>query len=196
MNNLKLILTTFLMTIAFFKTSFSQSDTSLIRIGKEQYDAGKYKKALQTYIKATEVNPNSALAYRLVGETYFRILKLDESINAFKKSIQIDSTDNKALMCLGIAQARQYTKTKDPSILAQSDSVYKKTISKNYEVPYVYMLMAYNNYYRKDFDKTWDYIFIVKKLDEKYLDMRFVVDLYSEHPDANNVFNIKTTPNR
>lgn len=196
MYNLKLFLTTILTTIAFFNASYSQSDTTLIRIGKGQYEAGKYKKALETYIKATEVNPKSALAYRLVGETYFRIVKLDQSILAFKKSLEIDSTDDKALMCLGYALSRKYTESKDPNLIIKSDSIYAKVISRNYVVPYIYMLKAYSSYYQKDYNKAWEYIFKVKELDEKYLDKRFVLDLYIEHPDPNNVFNIETTPYR
>jgi tetratricopeptide (TPR) repeat protein len=192
MNKLKLILTSFLATLVFYSSSYSQSDTTLIRIGKAQYEAGKYKKALKTFIKATVVNPKSALAFRLVGETYFRIVKLDESISAYEKSITLDSTDNKTLLDLGIAKSRYFFKDKNKIYLDQSDTIYNKIISKNYEVPYTYMLIAYNYAYRQDFENCWKYIYKVKEIDERYVNKRFVLDLYIEHPDPENVFNIQT----
>ncbi len=192
MINLKHFTITLLSTIAFSVNSYSQSDTTLIRIGREQYEAGKYKKALKTFIKATKTNPKSALAFRLVGETYYRIVKLDESIKAYEMSIALDSTDNKAILDLGIAKSRYFFKDKNKIYLDQSDSIYNKMISKNYEVPYTYMLIAYNYAYRQDFENCWKFIYKVKEIDERYVNKRFVLDLYVEHPDPNNVFNIKT----
>ena len=193
---LKLLLIQFLLSVVFINAACAQSDSALISKGKKQYESGKYRKALKTYIKATKVNPKSALAYRLAGETYFRIVKLEKALSAFRTSIILDSTDHKTLLCLGITLARQFTKTKDFKLLSESDSIYNKIISKNYEPAYTYMQMAYNYYYRRQYAKTWECLYMVKKIDDKYLNLRFVVDFYIDHPDPGNVFNITKTPFR
>lgn len=138
---------------------FPQSDTSLIRLGRNLYEKGDYKKAIKAYEQATSLNPKSGQAFRLLGETYFRIVKLDQAINALEKAILLDSTDNKALLDLGIAKSHYYFKDKNKIFLDQSDDVYNKIIHKDYEVPYTYMLIAYNFAYRQDFSNCWKFIY-------------------------------------
>ena len=180
-----------LLFLFIYLLSFSQDETTLIKEGHDFYSKGNYKAALESYKAATVANPGSSEAHRLVGETYFRIVKLEPCIISLEKSLELDSNNNKALLDLAIAKSRLFTQKKKQILLNQSDSICNKIILRKYEVPLTYMQLSYNSYYRKDYDKCWKYIYKVKALDEEYINKKFVLDLYVEHPDSLNAFNIK-----
>jgi tetratricopeptide (TPR) repeat protein len=186
----------FLFFLSVLFSSAQESDTAFISLGNQYYERQDFKKAIKSFEKATKVNPKSGTAFRLLGETYYRTVKLEEANDAFEKAIALDSTDNKSVLNLGISLARMGYKDLKKPFLLRSDSIYRRIIEKKYEVPYTYMLVAYNYAYRKDFSNCWKTIYKVREIDPNYVNMRFVVDLYVDHPDSLNIFNVQKTPYR
>jgi serine/threonine protein kinase/cytochrome c-type biogenesis protein CcmH/NrfG len=58
--------------------------------GLLQDDAGWYQQAIASYVRAIEIDPGNADAYRRLGETYNHNEQTDEALSAFHKAIERD----------------------------------------------------------------------------------------------------------
>jgi len=65
-------------------------------LGNSRYKQGDYEKALQSYSRSVEQNPNSSTNQKAnynMGNALFRMNKLEESIVAYKKALELDPSD-------------------------------------------------------------------------------------------------------
>ncbi|MBM4286046.1 MAG: tetratricopeptide repeat protein [Deltaproteobacteria bacterium] len=92
---------------------------ALIEKGAEHFKKKEYDLALESYKKALELNPKSAVAYNMMGMAYrFKFeqsrsqeLK-NQEIAAFAKAIEIDPTYWVAMINLGVTYYHQGDKAK------------------------------------------------------------------------------------
>ena len=75
--------------------------TGMSLVDKKLYDslncfyAGKYQTSLKLAQDVLMLEPNSALAYTRIGSAFFTIGELEKAVVNWKKSLELDPTDDK-----------------------------------------------------------------------------------------------------
>ena len=68
----------------------AQSAEEWYETGNEYLYAGDYKKAIEHYTKAIEIDPDFALAYNNRGVAYYNMGRYNEAIADYTKAIELD----------------------------------------------------------------------------------------------------------
>ena len=97
MNNFIFVLVIFLVSVFL----------SVIRTVFLSVSANDFEDALESFIKAVEINPNYAEAYYNHGNLLCEIKKFDESIFSYNKAIKINPNYTEAYNNLGLAFTRR-----------------------------------------------------------------------------------------
>ncbi|MDR0537649.1 MAG: tetratricopeptide repeat protein [Tannerellaceae bacterium] len=107
-------------------------------MGDTYYNQKKYTKAIRSYQKAIDIDPNDAYAYHMMGIAYSEQKNYPQAINCYQKVIDIDPYDAVAFYNMGNA----YSKQKN---YPQAISSYQKAIDidSNYADAYYNMWDAY-----------------------------------------------------
>lgn len=110
-----------LLIISIIATyAFANIDIELSK-AFESYQAHDYQHALESFLKlSNEGYENSELFYN-IGNCYYRVGELGNSILFMKKSLKLDSTNKKAARNLTFL----LTQTKDKQIITEQDSLFK-----------------------------------------------------------------------
>ena len=87
-------------------------------LGNTYYQQGRYKEASKYYwasINLSKGNSIKAKSYYNLGLTYFRVNNLDKSVEAFKKSLMLQPTDNQTRLNLiyAVQQLEIWTKKQE-----------------------------------------------------------------------------------
>ena len=72
-------------------------------LGNNYFDTTKYEKAIESYKKAIEINPEYYNAYNNLGYAYFNRTKYEKAIEAYSNEIKINPKDSSAYYNLGNA---------------------------------------------------------------------------------------------
>ena len=67
-----------------------QSETEFLNIGTGFLDTFRYKKAIDYFTKAIEINPKNSQIFELRGIAWFRIFNIDQALNDTSKAIEHD----------------------------------------------------------------------------------------------------------
>jgi tetratricopeptide (TPR) repeat protein len=70
-------------------------------LGKIEFDRKNYKKALEYFLKAESVKPESAVVLNYIGEIYLMDNDLDKAYHAYKKSLKFHPDNPYALSAIG-----------------------------------------------------------------------------------------------
>jgi len=106
--------------------------------GSEYLTLGEYKKAIEAFLKSTEIEPNNAEAYFNLGAAYVHLGKTEKAIEAFLKSIEIEPNNAEAYFNLGISYAS--LGMTDKEIVSYSEAI---DINSNYTEAYFNLGAAY-----------------------------------------------------
>ncbi len=82
------------------------TDIDFINEGLTQYNLGNYQKALDYWLIATELNPQSAIAWNNVGSAYIALEKWEDAVVALQKSLSIDPKFERAQNNLSFALSK------------------------------------------------------------------------------------------
>lgn len=145
MKKTKLIIGFLFLSMVMFGQS--QMD-SLIHAGVQYHDNGEYKLAIETYKRALEIDPNSAMVNYEIAMTYMYAKEYKKSIAYCDKVIDLD---DKYLLQAYIAKGScldYQGKTKE------SIKLLKKGIKKFGDHHLLYYNLAYDYYQNNDYDKA------------------------------------------
>ena len=95
---------TFLLTVALFAASvnlFSQTAEEWKKLGNIELESDNYKKAIEYYQKALEVDSNYFDAYFNIGLSFYYMQELDKAIEFSNKAITIQDTIADTYLVLG-----------------------------------------------------------------------------------------------
>lgn len=90
----------------FYKTP----EFAYFNMGWAYYNKGDYPKALESFKKAVEANPNYSMAYYDMGLTYEKLNKVKDSIDAYRKAVENSPDYADAHFSLGLALVKQKDK--------------------------------------------------------------------------------------
>jgi flagellar motor protein MotB len=71
------------------------------------FNAGRYREALDQFLKTLQADSSSAKAYRMAGRCYFQLKDEEKGLRAFKRALELDPDDEKLSAWIGT-----YEKTK------------------------------------------------------------------------------------
>ncbi len=72
-----------------------------------------YKKAAEGLVKTTDENPKNANNFYLLGGSYYVLGQVDNAIEAYKKSVELNPKFTKAIYNLGVAYLNTKKVNKD-----------------------------------------------------------------------------------
>ena len=102
MKVLKIVLLVIFISLGCLLSADSETKAERhLRRGNEHYSQGEYEQAIDEYQRVVQINPNYALAYYNLGETYRLKGKLDDAIVFFQKGVEIDPNNLLGLFLLG-----------------------------------------------------------------------------------------------
>ena len=84
--------------------SFSQNSENYFKAGNDFYNNGQFEKALDSYFKVLNENYHSAELYYNIGNTYYKLDSIANSIFYFEKAKKISPMDRDILNNLGYAE--------------------------------------------------------------------------------------------
>ena len=116
----KLFLLTILCVCVFsvsFDNAFAESAANAIKEGNRLYHQDNYDDAVQKYLEAKEISPDSDIANFNLGTAYFKKGEYEKSIDAFTRSLNTEDRGIEADATYNIAN----TKYKLGSELSNSD---------------------------------------------------------------------------
>lgn len=76
------------------------------KTGRERFEAGDAKAAVQAYLQSIELEPNAADVRLGLGQAYFQLKKDREAVKAFKESVRLNPELPEAQYGLGLAYFR------------------------------------------------------------------------------------------
>jgi hypothetical protein len=95
----KLFLVIFLVVVIVPSLSFAQTPTpsavQYIAEGNKYYSIKDYSKSLLYYQVATQMDPNSALAFQGVGNSNYMLGQKEKALTAYEREIALDPTNEK-----------------------------------------------------------------------------------------------------
>jgi tetratricopeptide (TPR) repeat protein len=120
------------------------------RIGKLWYDAKSYEKALESYKKAQEADPENPLPYRYLADAYFWVNKMDLSRKNLEEYLNRADKTNEDMY--RYAQTLYLTKDYKKAIETSND-----LISKGNKKPALVGILAFSYFETKDSAKALEY---------------------------------------
>ncbi len=76
------------------------------KTGRERFEAGDAKAAVQAYLQSIELEPNAAEVRLSLGQAYFELHKDRDAVKAFKESVRLNPQSPEAQYGLGLAYFR------------------------------------------------------------------------------------------
>ncbi|MFA7082674.1 MAG: tetratricopeptide repeat protein [Bacteroidales bacterium] len=135
--------------LLFSTLIYSQNKVdSLVNIGIEYHDKGKYDKAIETYKSALKINPNSALANYEIAMTY---MYAKDYKNAIKHSDKVIKLNDKYLLPAYITKASCLDNL---GKIKESIELFKEGIEKFGDNHLLYYNLALNYYKTKEYDNA------------------------------------------
>ncbi len=67
----------------------------IIGEGIALFNAGRYREALDQFLKTLQADSSSAKAYRMAGRCYFQLKDEEKGLRAFKRALELDPDDDK-----------------------------------------------------------------------------------------------------
>jgi tetratricopeptide (TPR) repeat protein len=62
-------------------------------VGRSCESSGNYKKAIESYSKALDIDPNNELIWHYLGHCYLKLEKYEKAINSLKIAIEINKEE-------------------------------------------------------------------------------------------------------
>jgi len=75
---------------------------SLVNLSRVHIEKKQYDEAINTLMKAGDIEPNSTDVYRLLGRAYHAQGKTDDAVNAYTRAIELDDKDAWSMNNLGL----------------------------------------------------------------------------------------------
>lgn len=119
---------------------------------EDYFSQEKYDKAIASYKKALEIDPEFTFAWDDLGLTYRKAGNYDEALRCYKKSLEIDPYGTMPLQNMAIV----YEYKKD---YKQAAEIYEKLIETNDQDPEGYYGAGRAFYFTDDYQKGCDYMF-------------------------------------
>ncbi len=91
--------------------------------------AGQYEKARGVLISVTQMQPEHAIAFRHLGYCFVRLGDVDQSIQMYQKSIDLDPDDWEACRGLGVACMIKARRTGDARLQAEAVSFWRRSLT-------------------------------------------------------------------
>ena len=85
----------FYISILIFQINFGQNLNEIFKEGNSAYNEGDFKKAISQYNMILDKGKHSSDLYFNLGNAYYRLNKVAESIFYFEKAKQLDPSSNK-----------------------------------------------------------------------------------------------------
>ena len=76
------------------------------KTGRERFEAGDAKAAVQAYLQSIELEPNTAEVRLSLGQAYYELHKDRDAVKAFKESVRLNAQSPEAQYGLGLAYFR------------------------------------------------------------------------------------------
>ena len=73
-----------------------ESETEIIEIGTGFLESFKYKKAIEFFTRAIEINPSNSQTFELRGIAWYRILEIENALADISKAIELDKQNHNA----------------------------------------------------------------------------------------------------
>jgi tetratricopeptide (TPR) repeat protein len=158
--------------------------------GNTYYSQQEYEKAIESFNKAIELNPDYVEAYFCLGKIYSQWRYYDEhhekTIESFNKAIELNPDYVEAYFCLGKAY---YLKCEyDKAIESLNKAI---ELNPNYEDAYLYLGDVYN--LKDEYDKAIEFFNKLIKLNpnhaSSYDELGYIYHKKNEHAKAVKFFN-------
>lgn len=152
------------LSILFSVSLYGQNNIdSLISQGIKYHDTGKYRKAIEVYKQALEINPDSPIVLYELSISLIETNHYVSAINYSNRLIEMDDTDYSPLAYNIKASCLNYLKRTDEAI-----QVFIEGINKYDNIALLHFNLALAYFVKKDFLKAKDAFVESIYLDPKY----------------------------
>ena len=98
----------FYISILIFQINFGQDLNEIFKEGNSAYNEGDFKKAISHYNMILDKGKHSSDLYFNLGNAYYRLNKVAESIFYFEKAKQLDSSSDKMTIATSVFEVTGY----------------------------------------------------------------------------------------
>ncbi len=102
---------------------------ALYRLGKEMYAKGEYGEALQIFIKASDVNPNSPTNYYYMGYSLVKLNYTKAALIPLKKALELAPNSFQVLFVLGTTEVSEGKYAEAEKHLLQAEKLSKADLA-------------------------------------------------------------------
>ncbi|MBK9097389.1 MAG: tetratricopeptide repeat protein [bacterium] len=202
-----ILVTSFILVANYFTFSQITAEDSLFQQANYYLGIGYHESAVKTLTRLLEVNPNSAIAYSLLGNTFSFQGKYEQAIRMYRKCIEIDSTILPVYENLGnayIDAGKLDSAITVHTLLISKDSLYVgnyvnlgdaymkkqeivkaqecfiKAIDLNYYCTMAHVNLAMTYYNQKKYREAIDELFLVRNMDSWYPQLQDRLEIITE----------------
>ena len=99
----------FYISIFVFQINFGQDLNTIFKDGNSAYNEGNFEKAISYYKEILDKGKHSSDLYFNIGNAYYRLNRVAESIFYYEKAKQLDSSSDKKFYDAIFALEKEYT---------------------------------------------------------------------------------------
>jgi len=105
-----------------------QTESELIEIGVGLLETRKYKKSIEIFTQAIQINPANSEVFELRGIANFRLFSIEEALTDTSKAIEIDSENHRAWYNKGEILKYQAKYEEAEYCYRQADKIYQHSL--------------------------------------------------------------------
>lgn len=156
--------------------------------GWEYLQEGQLDTASYRFNLANLLDKNNADPYWGLGVICFQQDKLDDASNMLKRGSLLAPENVSLLVDLSTVEVRIYEVKSDQVELINAEEKLQKALKLDPTYSQAYYNLSVVEYYKENFDKSWQYLHEGRKLDFSQLNLSFVEMLKEKLPDPQGFF--------
>lgn len=156
--------------------------------GWEYLAEGQLDTAMYRFNLAYLLHPKCSDAYWGMGVVCFQQGKMEEATRVLGKGLEQEPNNAGLMADLATLNLTQYKENKDSAHLIKALGLLTKSVGIDATNATAFLRLALAEYYREDYEKSWEYLHRCRMLDVAALDTEFLKDLLAKQPDPVGMF--------
>lgn len=156
--------------------------------GWDYISDGQLDTAAYRFNLAWLLNHNNADAYWGLGVVCYQKEKLPDAIRMLKRGLTVADSNVVLMTDLATVQIKYFQAKQQKDDLVEAEQHLLKAVAISPRSADAYQKLSLVNYMKGDYNKAWDYLHQARSLDLSTIDLSFLNDLLTRHPDPKGVF--------